>query len=63
MGVAMIKTTKAQRIAILRVANRWGRDYRDLRRIAQGTIGYDGAIALPMGVIWLLIERDGYCHS
>ena len=59
----MIKTTKAQRIAILRVATRGGFPYRETRRKAQPTIGCDGAIVLFMGGLWLCIERDGYCHS
>ena len=62
-GDTMIRTTKAQRIAIKRKALQAGLSYRALRANAQGTIGCDGAIALHWCGMWLCIERDGYCHT
>ena len=64
----MVKTTKAQRIAIRRIYMR-GADYtraltyREFRSTAQPTFGCDGAITLPWAGMWLCIERDGYTHS
>jgi len=68
----MIKTTKEQRKAILRVYNRRSWDptladsrltYRQFRATIQPTFGCDGAIVLPWAGMWLCIERDGYTHS
>ena len=59
----MIKTTKAQRIAIKRKATQSGQAYLDLRRAAKPTWGCDGAIVLHWCGMWLCIEQDGYCHT
>ncbi len=62
----MVKTTKAQRVALKRL---WDRDhsgadgYRRFRRLVQSTFGCDGAIAVPWNGMWLCIETDGYTHS
>ena len=59
----MIKTTKAQRIAIKRKATQSGQDYLELRKAIGQTFGCDGAIVLHWCGMWLCIERDGYCHT
>ena len=59
----MVRTTKAQRLAIKRKALQAGLPYRALRANAQGTIGCDGAIVVSWQNMFLCIERDGYCHS
>lgn len=59
----MVKTTKEQRKAILRLAIRSGGDYRALRKAACPTIGCDNAIVLHWCNMWLCIETDGYTHS
>lgn len=61
----MIKTTKAQRIAIHKL---WGRlesrpTYRQFRKSVMGTIGMDNAIVANWAGIFICIETDGYCHS
>lgn len=61
----MTLTTKAQRRAIFKAWQRLeGRmTYRALRRLAQPTIGCDGAVVLPWCGMFLCIEQDGYTHS
>ena len=59
----MIKTTKAQRLAIKRKAIQSGQAYLELRQAAKPTWDCDGAIVLHWCGMWLCIERDGYCHS
>ena len=59
----MIKTTKAQRIAIKRKATQSGQDYLELRKAIGPTFGCDGAIVLHWCGMWLCIEQDGYCHT
>ena len=69
----MVKTTRAQRLAIKSVFDRrsiWTKgnpsyllSYRDFRKGLQPTFGCDGAVALPWCGMWLCIERDGYVHS
>ena len=61
----MTKTTRAQRIAIMR---KWTQDangltYRQFRLKVSPTFGMDGAIVLPWCGMWLAIEQDGYTHS
>lgn len=63
----MIKTTKAQRHAILRY---WLRDgshrgmtYKEFRRTVQPTFGCDGAVVLQWCGMWVCIEKDGYGHT
>ena len=58
----MVKTTKAQRVALLRVYNRTEKtvSYREFRKTVQN--GY-GCIMLPFFSMWLGIEPDGYTHS
>jgi RecG-like helicase len=58
------RITKEQMRAIKRISERDdGKPYRVLRRLVQGTVGCDGAVALPIWGMWLCIERDGYTHS
>jgi hypothetical protein len=61
----MVKTTKAQRTALLRVYNRGplGIPYREFRRTVSGTFGCDGAVVVRWQEMWLCIEADGYCHT
>ena len=63
----MVKTTKAQRRAILRVylrdGSHRGMTYREYRQTACATVGCDGAVVIPFAGMWLCIERDGYTHS
>lgn len=58
----MMKLSKAQRAALLRVYQRdpQGLDYRAFRRtVAPGP----GCIMVPWCGMWLGIEPDGYTHS
>ena len=63
----MTKTTKAQRQAIARVAERWNADYRTVRRSVIPMFGGAGAVIIPpigdMNPIWIAVETDGYAHS
>ena len=64
----MVKTTRKQRIALLRkyahggLADK-GISFRDFRKLVQPTFGCDGAVTVPWCGMWLLVEQDGYCHS
>lgn len=61
----MVRTTRSQRQALLRVFKRvpLAMPYRAWRATVQPTFGCDGAIAVPWCGMWLCIERDGYTHS
>lgn len=61
----MIKTTKAQRGALLRLLQRtnFKESYRQFRKRAQATIGCGGAIVVRWCDMWIVIESDGYTHS
>jgi len=61
----MVKMTKDQQLALLRIAVRWDKSYRLLRKGVQGTFFMDNAVTVTPnnGNIWLLIETDGYTHS
>jgi hypothetical protein len=64
----MVRTTRKQRIALLRKYAHGGLDekgisYRDFRKSVQPTFGMDNAIVVQWCGMWLAIERDGYCHS
>ena len=58
----MVKTTRKQREALLRIHRRGadGRTYREIRRAVLP--GHD-CIMLQWAGMWLGIERDGYTHS
>ena len=56
----MVKTTKEQRKALKRIADR---SNRDLRENVMCTFFGDGAVTVQWCGMWLCIERDGYCHS
>lgn len=59
----MVKTTKEQRKALKRIADRSNGSYRDLRENVMGTFFGDGAVTVQWCGMWLCIERDGYTHS
>lgn len=69
----MVKTTKAQRVTIQRLAQRINMSrkeqalrplsYKQVRSTIQPTFGCDGAVALPYCGMFVCIERDGYAHS
>lgn len=61
----MVKLTKDQQLALLRIATRWDKSYRLLRRGVERTFFLDNAVTVTPdhGNIWLLIETDGYTHS
>jgi hypothetical protein len=62
----MIKTTKQQRQALLKIYRRHnsGESYLAFRRKVQPTIGCNDAVAVPIGgVMWVCVEKDGYAHS
>lgn len=67
----MVRTTKAQRKALLRIYNRIEMTdayagiltYRQFRKTVQPTFGMDGAIVVPFASMWIAIEGDGYAHS
>jgi len=65
----MIKTTRAQRVALKKVYDR----VVDSRRPSQAPLPYRqfrntvaggwGCIMVPFAGMWLGIEKDGYTHS
>jgi hypothetical protein len=75
----MVKTTRAQRVALKRVFNRGPittsttrtrstthvstLTYWGFRKRVEPTFGCDGAVVVPWCGMWLCIERDGYTHS
>lgn len=59
----MVKTTKAQRVAIAKYAGRMELPYRAVRMTISPTFGCDGAVVLPYYGMFICIERDGYAHS
>ena len=69
----MVRTTRAQRVALKNIhgrvteaqpPSRKPTPYRHFRRNSvQATIGCDGAIAVQFANMWLCVERDGYTHS
>jgi hypothetical protein len=69
----MVKTSKAQRVTIQRLAQRINMSrkeqalrplsYKQVRASIQPTFGCDGAVALPYCGMFVCIERDGYAHS
>ena len=64
----MVKTTRKQREAILKVWKRFDPihnriTYRDFRRTIQPTFGMDSAVVVHWCGMWLAIEKDGYTHS
>lgn len=65
MKLEYVKPTKDQQLALLRIATRWDKSYRLLRRGLHKTHFLDNAVAVTPdhGNIWLLIETDGYTHS
>lgn len=60
----LVKTTKAQRVALKRL---WKRShvgsYRRLRERVEDTLGRDGAIAVRCHEAWLCIDPDGHTHA
>ena len=64
----MVKTTRKQRIALLRkyahggLADK-GISYRNFRASIQPTFGMDNAIVVQWYGMWLAIEKDGYVHT
>lgn len=64
----MVKTTRKQRIALLRkyahggLADK-GISYRQFRKTVQPTFGMDGAVVVHWCGMWLAIETNGYVHS
>lgn len=66
----MVKTTRAQRVALKKIHGRARNadtptplTYRAFRALIQPTYGCDGAVAVPFAGMWLCVERDGYTHS
>lgn len=66
----MVKTTRAQRVAIKQIHGRARAadtpttdTYRQFRARVQPTFGCDDAVAVPAFGMWLCVERDGYTHS
>jgi len=65
MKLEYVKLTKDQQLALNRIALRWDRSYRELRRGVHKTHFLDDAVTVTPnnGNVWLLIETDGYTHS
>jgi hypothetical protein len=71
----MVKTTKAQRLALKRVFDRQPirsdgpegsqrlLSYRQFRASIQPSFGCDGAVMVRWAGMWLGVERDGYTHA
>ena len=75
----MVRTTKAQRVALKgkfeqlvstfveRIRRGERPDlpptYRKFRASVQPTFGCDGAVAVQWCGMWVCIERDGYAHT
>lgn len=62
----MVKTTREQRRAIARLAERWNLGYREVRQTALAGFGMPGVVIIPPNPanrIWIGIEPDGYAHS
>ena len=59
----MVKTTKPQRHAIRKYADRMRIPYKQARKSISATFGCDGAVVLPYHGMFICIERDGYAHS
>lgn len=61
----MVKTTRAQRIALLKLYNRTDktRTYRDFRKTVLATYYMGGTVMVPFHSMWVGIEPDGYAHS
>lgn len=69
----MIRTTRAQRVALKRIWLRWYPEgvlsypdaaptYREFRKRVSGMIGGD-AVMVQVPGMWLGIEPDGYVHT
>jgi hypothetical protein len=63
--VTMVQSTHEQRTALF---NRWKRNdccktWREFAKSAHPTFGMNGAITVLWAGMWLLIEKDGYCHT
>ena len=73
----MVRTTRAQRVALKRMFDRCDTpffsldadgpvridSYTKFRRTVKPTFGCDGAVTVYWVGMWLCIERDGYVHS
>ncbi len=61
----MVKTTRAQRIALFRIYNRTDRTqtYREFRKTVLATYFMGGCVMVPFAGLWVGIEADGYAHS
>ena len=61
----MVKTTRAQRIALLKLYNRTERtvSYREFRKTVLATYFMGGTVMVPFFTMWVGIEPDGYAHS
>ncbi len=64
----MVKTTRKQRIALLRKyahgdLEAKGISFREFRKSVQPTFGMDNAVVVHWCGMWLAIEKDGYCHT
>lgn len=68
----MVKTTKAQRLAIKRLVDRNNDGkapdaghitYKQLRKQIQPYFDKSGCVMVPLWGMWLGIETDGYTHS
>ena len=61
----MVKTTRAQRVALLRLYNRTEKtvSYRDFRKTVLATYFLGGCVMVPFSGLWVGIEPDGYAHS
>jgi hypothetical protein len=62
----MTRTTRAQRVALKRLYDRWEVPLMSYKRFRQGlspTFGCNGAVVIDWCHMWICIEQDGYSHS
>lgn len=60
-----MRLTRKQTETVFRLWAREGlrQTYLQFRRGVRGTIGCDGAVAVPFAGMWVCVETDGYAHS